>query len=294
MNFYKRYVGDIQRDTGHLSLSEFGAYDRLLDHYYATEQPLPADFDACCRIARAMTKDERKAVLSILKQFFKLTDAGYVQGRAEKEIADAQPAMVSARLNGQKGGRPKKPKNETPNKPNGFPENNPNETQHESSPEPEPLHELSNSESNCNLAEPKNETTKTHTQIQIGLIADGLKEIGMMPFNPQLPKFLKLLEVGATVDEFISTALEKKGTDKFNFSYLITTMTNRREDAALAKPMHQGVMPNATPKNQSIQDKRSATAKAMFGEENGNNDARIIDISDYSTSANRPLISSPG
>lgn len=120
MNFYKRFVGDIQAKTGHLSLSEFGAYDRLLDHYYATERPLPGDVDACCRIARAMTKDERKAVESVLAQFFSLGDGSYIQRRAEEMIAEAQPKIEANRANGSKGGRPKKVKTETQEKPAGF------------------------------------------------------------------------------------------------------------------------------------------------------------------------------
>lgn len=43
MKFYKRFPSDIQIKTGHLSPAEFGCYDRLLDHYYATEVPLPAN-----------------------------------------------------------------------------------------------------------------------------------------------------------------------------------------------------------------------------------------------------------
>lgn len=157
------------------------------------------------------------------------------------------------------------------------------------------INTLSNSESNCNLAEnPKAE--KTHTQIQIGLIAEALTAIGMMPFNPQLPKFLKLIDAGATVEEFVSTALEKKGTDKFNFSYLLSTMTNRRQEIANAKPLHQGALPTAPQKTQSIHDKRSATAKAMFGDiTNANDNTRpIIDVSDYTTEPDRPLISAHG
>ena len=87
---------------------------------------------------------------------------------------------------------------------------------------------------------PNQKTEKTHTQIQIGLIANGLKLIGMMPFNPQLPKFLALIEAGATVDEFVNTALEKRGTDKFNFNYLLTTMTNRRLEAEKSAPLSRG------------------------------------------------------
>ena len=121
MNFYKRFVGDFQAKTGHLSLAEVGAYDRLLDHYYATERRLPDDVDACCRITRAMTKEERKAVESVLKQFFELDDGGYSQSRADEMIAEAQPKIAANRTNGVKGGRPKKQKPETEEKPTGFP-----------------------------------------------------------------------------------------------------------------------------------------------------------------------------
>ena len=141
MNFYRRFIGDIQRKTGHLSCTEMGVYDRLLDHYYALEAPLPADVDACCRIARAMTKDERKAVQTVLAEFFALTEQGYVQGRADQEIAEQQPKIAAARANGSKGGRPKKePDKEPDKKPSGlFPDNptdNLNDTQDESQAEP--------------------------------------------------------------------------------------------------------------------------------------------------------------
>lgn len=41
MNFFKLYIGDYQRDTAHLSVTEHGAYLLMLQHYYATEKPLP-------------------------------------------------------------------------------------------------------------------------------------------------------------------------------------------------------------------------------------------------------------
>lgn len=122
MNFYKRFIGDIQSKTGHLSLAEFGAYDRLLDHYYSTEKPLPSDIEACCRIARAMGKEEKKAVESVLRQFFDLSELGYSQRRADEMIADAQPKIEANRTNGRLGGRPKKQKTETQEKPTGFSE----------------------------------------------------------------------------------------------------------------------------------------------------------------------------
>ncbi len=103
MNYYRRYIGDFQRDTGHLSLAEVGAYDRLLDHAYATEKPLPASLDVLCRIARAVTPEEKDAVASVARQFFPLADGERRNRRAEKEMAVA----AQARENGAKGGRPK-------------------------------------------------------------------------------------------------------------------------------------------------------------------------------------------
>lgn len=126
MNFYKRFIGDIQAKTGHLSLAEFGAYDRLLDHCYSTERPLPLDLDACCRIARAMGKDERKAVESVLAQFFIQTNDGYIQTRVIEMLAEAKPKIEASRANGKLGGRPKKnqfcEETETQEKPGGFSE----------------------------------------------------------------------------------------------------------------------------------------------------------------------------
>jgi uncharacterized protein YdaU (DUF1376 family) len=108
VNFYKRFIGDIQAKTGNLSLAEFGAYDRLLDHYFSTESALPAEIDECYRICRAMDKDERKAVDKVLARFFSLTVCGYTQTKADEVLADALPKIETARSNGKKGGRPPK------------------------------------------------------------------------------------------------------------------------------------------------------------------------------------------
>jgi len=121
MNFYKRFVGDIQAKTGHLSLAEFGAYDRLLDHYYSTGCGLPGDLERCYSIARTRTKDEKKAVLFVLSEFFRLRDDGlFIQERTEEMIAEAQPKIEAARVNGAKGGRPKINKTITQPEPTGL------------------------------------------------------------------------------------------------------------------------------------------------------------------------------
>ncbi|MBB3006022.1 YdaU family protein [Cupriavidus alkaliphilus] len=122
MNFYKRYTGDYARDTVHLSMVEDGAYNRLMDFYYSTEKPLPADRKAVYRIARATDKAEQKAVDSVLSEFFQDTAEGFRHKRIDAEIEKAKPKADANRENGKKGGRPRKtqPTDNPPQNPMGF------------------------------------------------------------------------------------------------------------------------------------------------------------------------------
>ena len=88
MNFFKLYIGDYQRDTAHLSITEHGAYVLMLQHYYATEKPLPTG-KALHRMLRAQDKAERDAIDSVAEQFWKSTDDGLVNERADVEISKA-------------------------------------------------------------------------------------------------------------------------------------------------------------------------------------------------------------
>lgn len=89
MNFYKHYIGDFQRDTGHLSLTERGAYRALLDHHYATEKPLPKDATALCRLVGAVSKEERAAVSRVLSEFWEESSDGWINQRAQREMGKA-------------------------------------------------------------------------------------------------------------------------------------------------------------------------------------------------------------
>jgi uncharacterized phage protein (TIGR02220 family) len=109
MNYYERYCGDYARDTGHLSLQEHGAYTVMLDTYYATETALPADYKALYRICRAMGAKEQESVRAVADQFFPIGADGLRHNRkADELIADARPRIDAARVNGRKGGRPRK------------------------------------------------------------------------------------------------------------------------------------------------------------------------------------------
>jgi len=85
--WWPRYVGDYQRKTAHLTLAEHGAYTLLLDHYYATSKPLPANASVLHRICRAFAPDEQQAVQSVIDQFFTLTEDGYHNKKADEQLS---------------------------------------------------------------------------------------------------------------------------------------------------------------------------------------------------------------
>ncbi|SDV49086.1 YdaU family protein [Chitinasiproducens palmae] len=131
MNYYPHHIGDYLAATAHLTMVEDGAYRRLMDLYYTHEQALPADVTRVCRLARAMTADERAAVQTILEEFFTLENSGWTHKRCEEEIKKAQAAADRARENGRKGGRPRAqidPKM-CPNEADDEPTANPRQTQ---------------------------------------------------------------------------------------------------------------------------------------------------------------------
>ena len=104
MIWYKFHIGDYLVETIHLADAEDLAYRRLLDCYYISEQPLPLDLEA---VARRVRLDE-DVVVPVLKEFFERTDKGYINARADKEIAGRVKRVEINRNSGKRGGRPKK------------------------------------------------------------------------------------------------------------------------------------------------------------------------------------------
>jgi len=110
LNFYPHHIGDYLTATAHLTWQEDCAYRRLLDVYYSREQALPTEMAQACRLVRASSKEEKKAVETVLNEFFVLIDSGWSHSRCEEEIVKARDAAERARVNGKKGGRPPKQK----------------------------------------------------------------------------------------------------------------------------------------------------------------------------------------
>ena len=83
MHFYQFHIGDYKSHTHHLSPIEDLAFRRLLDHYYLHEVPIKQR-----DIARQIgLRDYEQEVLTVLDEFFISTEAGYINPRADAEIA---------------------------------------------------------------------------------------------------------------------------------------------------------------------------------------------------------------
>lgn len=97
MNYFEHHIGDYDQATAHLSGVEDGIYHRLIRRYMATERPLPADVPALQRLVRAHSRDEKKAVQTVLAEFFELREDGYHQHRCDEEIARFQEKSAKAK-----------------------------------------------------------------------------------------------------------------------------------------------------------------------------------------------------
>jgi uncharacterized protein YdaU (DUF1376 family) len=83
VHFYQFHIGDYKSHTHHLSPIEDLAYRRLLDHYYLHEAPIRQR-----DIARQIgLRDNEQEVLAVLDEFFLSTADGFINPRADEEIA---------------------------------------------------------------------------------------------------------------------------------------------------------------------------------------------------------------
>jgi uncharacterized protein YdaU (DUF1376 family) len=85
MYYYQFNIGDYISHTRHLTLGEDAVYRRLLDAYYLQEHPLNAGVAVVARQINA--RDYENEVREILEEFFTLTEKGWINVRADKEIA---------------------------------------------------------------------------------------------------------------------------------------------------------------------------------------------------------------
>lgn len=96
MNYYRRFPGDYARDTVHLTMTQDGAYGRLLDYMYSTEKAIPT-LELAFKICRANDRKDRNSVRFVLKNFFYESDEGYRHKRVDEEISLAESKRSSAK-----------------------------------------------------------------------------------------------------------------------------------------------------------------------------------------------------
>ena len=127
---YLHHISDFIVDTAHLTPLEECFYRRAIDFYYLNEKPLPKETHSVFRRLRAITQEEREAVLNVLQDFFIEQEDGFHNKRCDAEIAEYHQNANKNRENGKKGGRPRKNKpDENPNEDTSDDEENPKETQ---------------------------------------------------------------------------------------------------------------------------------------------------------------------
>ena len=270
MNYYKRHIGDYAAATRHLSMLEHGAYALLLDTYYTSESPLPADLKAAARKAGARSKDEVTAVETVLTEFFILTDHGWIQPRCDAEIEAYHAKAETNRAVGKRGGRPRKttrtdtqaPDSGNPEKTQTVSENNPDETlttnhkpiTNNQTPPTPPGGAPDGAEGAArvfpDLGDPRSEAALPASAgsacTTAGAACLALKAAGIADTNPASPKLRALLGAGADLPEFVGAAQAAVAAGNGRFAYVLAAVEGeRKRAAAMASQLHQGALPAA-------------------------------------------------
>lgn len=268
MNYYKRHIGDYAAATRHLTMLEHGAYTLLLDTYYTTESPLPADLKAAARKAGARSKEEVAAVETVLPEFFTLTDRGWIQQRCDAEIEAYHAKAETNRVVGKKGGRPRKTtQTDTGTLDSGNPEktqtvsgNNPDETlttNHKPITNNQtPLTPQGGAPDGAGGVEPAfpdlvdlapaGHPAAAGACTTAGAACLALKAAGIADTNPGSPKLRALLDAGADLQELVGAAQAAVSAGNGRFAYVLAAVAGERERAAkLASQLHQGALPAA-------------------------------------------------
>jgi uncharacterized protein YdaU (DUF1376 family) len=93
MNYYERHIGDYLKATIMLTPEEEGIYNRLIDFYYSSEQPLPVDNFEIYKICRVNRAKYKKIIDKILTKYFHLLDGFWHHNRCDEEIAKYQEKL---------------------------------------------------------------------------------------------------------------------------------------------------------------------------------------------------------
>ena len=149
MHYYRHNIGDFAALTAGMSNESVGILVRMIDRMVKTEKPIKTQW-----VSIGFPEETQSKAIAILESLFEETEEGYVIPELVQQIEEYQKNVEKNRLNGSKGGRPRKGK--TQQKPSGLLE----ETQ--SQPSGKQLETLTNKPL---TKEPKNQETKKGTPL---------------------------------------------------------------------------------------------------------------------------------
>ena len=169
MHYYQFNIKSHSYATKHLSNMEDLAYRRLLDLYYDGEEPLLNDVKKLAK--KIGMRDFQSEIDEVLSEFFLVEGDTFRHEKADKEIAIYHSKADTARVNGKKGGRPKKTQSEPSPNPNN-PSPNPEITQSVNLANPEESGLKANNKPLTNNQEPVtiNQEPVTKKEIQIDFV----------------------------------------------------------------------------------------------------------------------------
>ena len=104
MHYYQFHIGDYRSSTTHLTNEEDLCYRRLIDFYMDTEKPIPKETEWVARRIRI----DIHVVNLVLKDFFIEGQNGWNHDICDKNLEQYTNRANVNRINGLKGGRPKK------------------------------------------------------------------------------------------------------------------------------------------------------------------------------------------
>lgn len=103
--YFPMFPADFDADTGHLTLAEDGAYNRLLRlQWRAPGCKMPADMDWIFRKAKAVTEADQAVIASIIAEFFTRKGGKIFQARLVKEWVKSDAAHSKRVSAGSRGG----------------------------------------------------------------------------------------------------------------------------------------------------------------------------------------------
>lgn len=102
--WYAWFPADYRAKTSHLTFEQDGAYRRLIDAYYERRGPLPIEPPTLYRLASAQSDSERRAIDSVVGEFFTNGEGVLRHTRCDEQITKEEALHKAWVEAGRKGG----------------------------------------------------------------------------------------------------------------------------------------------------------------------------------------------